>query len=229
MLFRAVAAGPRFESFLPIQLYVFSDGLFVVEAAADYRHLIGSRVVRIGRRTADEAAEILDPLISRDNRMTVRSKLPSFLIVPRLLKGVGIVGTGDEVEFLLEDSDGLYISDRLQESLRVVPMHPLESQLATSLEGRDESANKRRNHAGMVPADIQCIEKLSRNSCRSQDGFMHQGAGFGPRGTGLDCVCCDTCYQLLRWYGHLITAKYDGSKSRSPGPSVPMMMRHLAW
>ena len=26
----------------------------------------------------------------------------------------------------------------------------LESQLATSLEGRDESSNKRRNHAGMV-------------------------------------------------------------------------------
>ena len=95
-----VPFGPRFESFLPIQLYVFSDGLFVVEVAADYRHLIGSRVVRIGRRTADEAAEILDPLISRDNRMTVRSKLPSFLIVPRLLEGVGIVGTGDEVEFL---------------------------------------------------------------------------------------------------------------------------------
>ena len=153
-----VPFGPRFESFLPIQLYVFSDGLFVVESAADYRHLIGSRVVRIGRRTADEAAEILDPLISRDNRMTVRSKLPSFLIVPRLLKGVGIVGTGDEVEFLLEDSDGLYISDRLQESLRIVPMHPLESQLATSLEGRDESANKRRNHAGMVPADRRLIK-----------------------------------------------------------------------
>ena len=93
-----------------------------------------------------------------DNRMTVRSKLPSFLIVPRLLKGVGIVGTGDDVEFLLEDSDGLYISDRLQESLRVVPMHPLESQLATSLEGRDESANKRRNHAGMVPADRRLIK-----------------------------------------------------------------------
>ena len=29
----------------------------------------------------------------------------------------------------------------------------LESQLATSLEGRDESANKQQNHAGMVPAD----------------------------------------------------------------------------
>ena len=29
----------------------------------------------------------------------------------------------------------------------------LESQLATSLEGRDESGNQRRNHAGMVLAD----------------------------------------------------------------------------
>ena len=34
----------------------------------------------------------------------------------------------------------------------------LESQLATSLEGRDESANKRRNHAGMVAADRRLIK-----------------------------------------------------------------------
>ena len=32
----------------------------------------------------------------------------------------------------------------------------LESQ--TSLEGRDESANKRRNHTGMVPADRRLIK-----------------------------------------------------------------------
>ena len=34
----------------------------------------------------------------------------------------------------------------------------LGSQLATSLEGRDESANKRRNHAGMIPADRRLIK-----------------------------------------------------------------------
>ena len=34
----------------------------------------------------------------------------------------------------------------------------LESQLATSLEGRDESGNQRRNHAGMVPADRRLIK-----------------------------------------------------------------------
>ena len=34
----------------------------------------------------------------------------------------------------------------------------LKSQLATSLEDRDERANKRRNHAGMVPADRRLIK-----------------------------------------------------------------------
>ncbi len=34
----------------------------------------------------------------------------------------------------------------------------LESQLATSLEDRDESANQRRNHADMVPADRRLIK-----------------------------------------------------------------------
>ena len=34
----------------------------------------------------------------------------------------------------------------------------VESQLVTSLEGGDESANKRRNQAGMVPADRRLIK-----------------------------------------------------------------------
>ena len=34
----------------------------------------------------------------------------------------------------------------------------LERQLATSLEDRDESANKRRHHAGMVPVDRRLIK-----------------------------------------------------------------------
>ena len=34
----------------------------------------------------------------------------------------------------------------------------LESQLVTSLEGRDESANQRRNRAGMVPTDRRLIK-----------------------------------------------------------------------
>ena len=34
----------------------------------------------------------------------------------------------------------------------------LESQLARSLEGRDESGNQRRNHAGMVLADRRLIK-----------------------------------------------------------------------
>ena len=34
----------------------------------------------------------------------------------------------------------------------------VESQLATSLEGGDENTNKRRNQAGMVPADRRLIK-----------------------------------------------------------------------
>ena len=37
----------------------------------------------------------------------------------------------------------------------------VESQLATSLEGRDESANKRRNHPGMLPAEPRVLPPSS--------------------------------------------------------------------
>ena len=44
----------------------------------------------------------------------------------------------------------------------------LESQLTTSLEGKDEGANQRRNHADMVPAD----RDVSRGSWK-KNGALH--------------------------------------------------------
>ena len=43
--------------------------------------------------------------------------------------------------------------DKDRDSWQRVCIFGHDGQLATSLEGKDERANKRRNHAGMVPAD----------------------------------------------------------------------------
>ena len=89
------------------------------------RHLIGSRVVRIGRRTADEAAGILDPLISRDNRMTVRSKLPSFphrAATPQ--GGRDRPAPAMRSSFCWKIAIASTFPIGLQESLRIVPMPP---------------------------------------------------------------------------------------------------------
>lgn len=73
----------RFEAgFLPVLFYEFEDGLFIVDAMGEARRWIGSRVVAIGPRPAEDVVEELHGFTHRDNPMTVlwlgvRFHLPS--------------------------------------------------------------------------------------------------------------------------------------------------------
>jgi hypothetical protein len=79
---------------LPVQLRQFTDGLFVVGAAPQYRSLIGSQVIKIGERSAQSALEAVQPVINRDNDMGVRLIGPDLVAIPEVLRAVGV--TGDE-------------------------------------------------------------------------------------------------------------------------------------
>ena len=70
-------AGPdspfRFEGgSLPLRLYQFADGLFVVEATPEHRRWIGAEVVSFGDVPAREAIAKLQHYMHHDNLMTVR-------------------------------------------------------------------------------------------------------------------------------------------------------------
>ena len=64
---------------LPLRLWVFSDGLFVVDALPPYRRLVGSRVEAIAGHATGEVLAALDPLIPRDNVSTVKLGVVEFL------------------------------------------------------------------------------------------------------------------------------------------------------
>ena len=70
----------------PVKLYFFKDGLFVRSAAKAHADLVGARVVRIGRLTADEAYLAVRGLIGRDNEMNARFFAP--FLLPRVLPAV---------------------------------------------------------------------------------------------------------------------------------------------
>lgn len=54
---------------LPLRLYQFSDGLYVVDALNDSaRKWIGSRVMRIGSKSAEDIINAMKPALSVDNR-----------------------------------------------------------------------------------------------------------------------------------------------------------------
>ena len=86
---------------LPLRLWLFpkedgevGDEVVVVDALPPYAGLIGSRIEAVeGRPIADVIAAI-DPIVPRDNAQTVRLLMPRFLLIPQILRGLGLAGAG---------------------------------------------------------------------------------------------------------------------------------------
>jgi hypothetical protein len=73
---------------LPLQLYSFVDGWWVV--AARDAELVGTRVTSLGGVPVAEVAERLAPLLTRDNEWNLRDKLALALLSGQLLAGVDV-------------------------------------------------------------------------------------------------------------------------------------------
>ena len=76
---------------LPLRLWLFPDGLHVVDALPPYEDLIGARLDTIAEHPVDEVLAALDPLIPRDNDATVRLLTPRYVLMPEVLHGLGLV------------------------------------------------------------------------------------------------------------------------------------------
>ena len=90
----------------PVRLYLFRDGLFVRAAASEWADVVGSRVLRIGRASADEAYRAVRDLIGRDNEMDAKFFAPHLLVMPEVLHALGLVDDMEDAPFLLEGPGG---------------------------------------------------------------------------------------------------------------------------
>lgn len=79
---------PMRASVLPLKLYGFSDGWFVV--ASERPELVGAQLVSLGGVPIDELCARLAPLLTRDNEWNLRGKLALALATLELLEGVGV-------------------------------------------------------------------------------------------------------------------------------------------
>ena len=99
------AAWPMQVDYLPVQLYSFTDGWFVVGADAGHEELVRARVLAIGELPIDQVCERLAPFLSRDNEWSLRARMALALTLPSLLRGAGVV-EGDAIPLRLELPDG---------------------------------------------------------------------------------------------------------------------------
>jgi len=92
---------PMGGHFLPLQLYSFSDGWFVVAADEAHRDWIGAEVQAIGGEPVARAVERVAPLLTRDNEWNLRQKLGAALACTEILHGVGLGEDSTHARFRL--------------------------------------------------------------------------------------------------------------------------------
>ena len=87
---------------LPIRLYDFADGLYVIAADSSHRELLGARVLRIGRATTPEAMAAAATLVSHESPGWARFRGASLLTIPEVLAGLQLTDDPARATFTLD-------------------------------------------------------------------------------------------------------------------------------
>jgi hypothetical protein len=75
---------------LPVDMFLFPEGLHVVGAAPGCEHLLGARVDKIGGRPVNEVRAALDPVMTRDNEQWLTLSFPVLVQHTAVLEALGI-------------------------------------------------------------------------------------------------------------------------------------------
>ena len=97
---------PEFKQTLPLQFYLFKEGLYIISADSKYKELLGSQVLQFEKKNVNDVIKALEPLNGRDNKMTVLVRLPYLMRYPILLRTLGVISTADQVELKIKDIKG---------------------------------------------------------------------------------------------------------------------------
>lgn len=90
---------------LPIRVWAFPDGLYVVKAHPDFGHLLGARVDKIGSMETAAAMQQLQPYISGTDQR-IRFLSPGYLVSPAVLRQIGAIEDEATVPLTLTLANG---------------------------------------------------------------------------------------------------------------------------
>ncbi len=75
---------------LPVDMFLFIEGLYVIGAAPGCEHLLGARVDKIGGLPVGEVMAALDPVMTRDNEQWLTLTFPVLVRYAAVLEALGI-------------------------------------------------------------------------------------------------------------------------------------------
>lgn len=91
---------------LPLDFYVFSDGVFVRKADGRYADVVGKRVVSLGGVPVDEVLEWCASVTQRDNTQQIKWLAPLHMTVTETLKHLGVIDDVGHVDLVVADAAG---------------------------------------------------------------------------------------------------------------------------
>jgi hypothetical protein len=93
-------------SVIPLRFYLFSDGLFVIDANPGNEQWIGSKLISIGNTSSATILERMKPAISADNRFMYKWIGPPFLNLRGAIESLADGVTSDSIPVTLRDRNG---------------------------------------------------------------------------------------------------------------------------
>ena len=120
---RAIPAPSDTEHLLPVRLYWFADGIYVVDAMPGAEQAIGTRLLRISDAGIERACEAIRPLIAYETEQGYENRVTLLVLSPELLEDVGLIEASEEAPFLLERLTG----ERFEVGLSPVPADAYQS------------------------------------------------------------------------------------------------------
>jgi hypothetical protein len=110
---------------LPLQFWLFEDGLHVVGAPEEHWDLIGARVEAIGGTPVPDVLSALDPVVSRDNPQSFRWIAAAALRFTPYLAELGFAERPDRVVLTVRDPGGA----RRDVTIPAAPIQDLRTKL----------------------------------------------------------------------------------------------------
>lgn len=104
----AYADGEKSLHRIPLHLWTFPDGVYVIGAPETNKELVGAKLTKIGAMKADDASLALRQFCSVDNEMGYLYAIPARMVQPAALQEIGATGAtvGSDIEYTFRFADG---------------------------------------------------------------------------------------------------------------------------
>lgn len=92
---------------LPLRLYWFPDGIYVIAAAEPYRAAIGARLTKVAGHPIDEVTTTLAGSFGWDAETFMRAQVPQYMTTVVALRGTGLAPAEGPIEVEVVDGGGV--------------------------------------------------------------------------------------------------------------------------